>query len=237
MGAIDRFLLNIRKAETPFYSSLKNAARSILSFNLPMPRILYPFFRLLYSFHYFVKESVRRIVTVLYFSPLFHSRCAKVGKRLQLEQLPEITGAVKLYLGDDVVISGRMSIASGRVFDSPEFIVGDRVFIGHLSVFSVCKRIEIEDDVRIASGCYFTDNSNHPKDPDLRAAGAPPEPDSIRPIRICRKAWIGRGSMILPGVTIGEGAIIGTGSVVTKDVPAMSVCVGNPGRVLEHAVR
>ncbi|MCB9159898.1 MAG: CatB-related O-acetyltransferase [Caldilineaceae bacterium] len=52
------------------------------------------------------------------------------------------------------------------------------------------------------------------------------------PVRIEDDVWIGARAIILPGVTIGQGAIIGAGAVVTKDVPAYAVCAGNPARVL-----
>jgi acetyltransferase-like isoleucine patch superfamily enzyme len=62
------------------------------------------------------------------------------------------------------------------------------------------------------------------------------DPEDVRPVRIENKAWLGKGSMILPGVTIGEGAVIGAAAVVTKDVPPGHICVGNPGRLLSRTV-
>lgn len=53
-----------------------------------------------------------------------------------------------------------------------------------------------------------------------------------KPIKICNDAWIGMNVIILKGVTIGEGAVIGAGSVVTKDIPAWCVAVGNPAKVI-----
>ena len=52
------------------------------------------------------------------------------------------------------------------------------------------------------------------------------------PVHIGRNCWIGAGAIILPGVTVGDNSVIGAGSVVTKDVPANVVAVGNPCRVL-----
>ena len=53
-----------------------------------------------------------------------------------------------------------------------------------------------------------------------------------RPIIVGDNVWIGTRAIILPGVTIGDGAVIGAGAVVTKDVPARSVAAGNPARIL-----
>ena len=56
----------------------------------------------------------------------------------------------------------------------------------------------------------------------------------ISPVRINDRAWLGFNSIILKGVTIGEGAIIGAGSVVTKDVPAYTIVAGNPARIIQE---
>lgn len=233
MTAVERFLLKVKRADTPVYAFLKRAARAVLSFSLPAPRAVAPMLRLLYHFHFFLLGSFRRLVGALYVSPLFRSRCSSVGARLQISQMPEIYGPVVLYLGDDVHISGKLRVRGGRVYDQPELRLGHRVFLGHNVTFSVAQRIEVEDDVLIAGGCYITDNSGHPKDAERRAAGETSDLQAVRPIRICRKAWLGRGCIILPGVTIGEGAIVGAGSVVTKDVPAFGVCAGNPARLVQ----
>ena len=55
-----------------------------------------------------------------------------------------------------------------------------------------------------------------------------------RPVRIGRNVWIGFDSCVLPGVSIGEGAVVGARSVVTEDVPAYSVVAGNPARVVRR---
>lgn len=56
----------------------------------------------------------------------------------------------------------------------------------------------------------------------------------FKPVRIEDDVWIGARAMIMPGITIGHGAIIGAGAVVTKDVPPWAICVGNPGRVIRY---
>lgn len=55
-----------------------------------------------------------------------------------------------------------------------------------------------------------------------------------KPVHICENVWIGAGTVIVPGVTIGKNSIIGAGSVVTKDIPENVVAVGNPCRVLRE---
>lgn len=85
--------------------------------------------------------------------------------------------------------------------------------------------IIIEDDVMIAANAQLITN-NHDLDNRLII--------TCKPIRICKKAWIGAGATILPGVTIGENAVVGAAGVVTKDVPANAVAVGNPERIVRR---
>jgi acetyltransferase-like isoleucine patch superfamily enzyme len=61
-------------------------------------------------------------------------------------------------------------------------------------------------------------------------------PDISAPVTVGKHAWIGGKSIILPGVTIGEGAVIGAGSVVTKDIPPYTVAVGNPAKVIKNRI-
>lgn len=72
--------------------------------------------------------------------------------------------------------------------------------------------------------------AGHPVLPDLRKFGC----QFNMPIHIGRNCWLGAGVIVLPGVTIGDNTVIGAGSVVTKDIPANVVAVGNPCRVLRE---
>jgi maltose O-acetyltransferase len=69
--------------------------------------------------------------------------------------------------------------------------------------------------------------ADHPRDPAARRSGA----EFGRPIKIGRNVWIGGGAIILPGISIADDAIIGAGSVVTRDVPQGATALGNPARV------
>jgi len=76
------------------------------------------------------------------------------------------------------------------------------------------------------------DTDAHPKDVLERIADLPPRPEEIKPVRICRRAWIGQNAFILKGVTVGEGAVVGVNSVVVSDIPPYCVVMGNPARVV-----
>ena len=70
--------------------------------------------------------------------------------------------------------------------------------------------------------------AGHPIDPDLRRMGL----QYNMPVRIGKNCWLGAGVIVMPGITIGDNSVIGAGSVVTRDIPANVVAVGNPCRVL-----
>lgn len=233
---MNNLILKVKRAETPFYARLKTLAKAVLTLQTPVPGALDPIFKFIQNWRETKYEIGERLSVAFFRYPVLRSRCASVGKRLHMEQIPSISGAVKVYIGDDVRLSGSLNVAGGRIFDNPEFRIGNRTFIGSKCIFAVARLIEIGDDVLIASGCSVSDYSGHPLDPDARAAGVQVAPGDVRPIRIGNKAWLGRGAIILPGVTIGEGAVVGAAAVVTKDVPPGHICVGNPGRLLSRTV-
>ncbi|HVE16565.1 MAG TPA: acyltransferase [Chthoniobacterales bacterium] len=145
----------------------------------------------------------------------------------------------EIVFGDDCLIEGTV------VTETPNtrIRVGNNVYIGGATIVASAVGIEIEDDVLISYQGLISDSDNHSPRASVRKKDLADWKDGQKhdwasspsaPIRICRSAWIGARVIILKGVTIGEGAIIGAGSVVTKDVPAWSVAAGNPARVVRH---
>ena len=110
-----------------------------------------------------------------------------------------------------------------------QIVLGDRVFVNFGAVFLDPAPIQIGDDAQLGPGVQLL-TADHPRDAETRAAG----PELARPIRIGARAWLGGGVIVCPGVTIGDGSIIGAGSVVVRDVPAGVVAVGNPCRVVRR---
>jgi len=110
-------------------------------------------------------------------------------------------------------------------------------------------RIQIGEDTRLNRGCTLTSYAQIRIDDftiigefvSIRDAnhglkrGEPMryQPHTCKPILVGRDVWIGRGSCILPGVTIGEGAVIGANSVVTRDVPDFAIAAGVPAKVIK----
>jgi serine acetyltransferase len=233
---IDSYILKIKQAESPGYAGLKKLAKALLTFHPPIPRAMDPIYLFIQYLRILGLETEERISVACFRFPVLRAMCVSIGERLQMERIPNVRGSVRIFIGDDVRLSGQSTISGGRVFPDPEFRVGNRSFIGAGCVFSIAKSITIGDDVLIAGGCTISDYSAHPVDPEKRIAGLQVDPEDVRPVRIENRAWLGKGATVLPGVTIGDGAVVGAAAVVTKDVPPGRICVGNPGRLLLRTV-
>jgi len=196
-----------------------------------VPSFLKSPLRLAYEFHWLVVLFFRALITLLYRHPLFQARCASFGTNVSIDGLPCVNGHTEIHVGNDVWLGGKIFIVSGRMVDRPRLEIRNGAGIGWNTVIVVNREVIIEEDVDIAYDCRISDSDGHPKEADLRAAGEPPRLEDIKAVRICRNAWIGAGTYIMKGVTIGEGAIIGANSVVTSSVPAYCLAMGNPARV------
>lgn len=110
--------------------------------------------------------------------------------------------------GKNIFLGEGVFINSGCKFqDQGGIYLGDRCLIGHNVVLATL---------------------NHHMDPKRRGGMVP------KLIRLGNDVWIGSGSIVLPGVTIGDGAVVAAGSVVTKDVEAGAVVAGSPAKVIKH---
>lgn len=105
--------------------------------------------------------------------------------------------------------------------------LGSGVFLNFDCVVLDVARVTIGDGTEIGPGVHIY-TADHPRDPEVRRSGL----EYGRPVHIGRNVWIGGKAIILPGVTIGDDALVGAGAVVTRDVPAGATVVGNPARVV-----
>jgi len=105
--------------------------------------------------------------------------------------------------------------------------IGAGVFINFNCVILDVVHVTIGDGTQIGPAVQIY-TADHPRDPELRRAGY----EFGRPVTIGRNVWIGGGAIILPGITIDDDAIVGAGSVVTRDVPAGATVAGNPARLM-----
>ena len=116
--------------------------------------------------------------------------------------------------------------------------VGKDVFVGdNVKVdLNHADMITIEDHVHIASGtrllCHQRNLSDYCVGDDYAKLGY-----NIKPIHLSKGCLVGMESFVMPGVTIGEGAIIGAGSLVTKDIPAWTIATGRPAKVVKEILQ
>ncbi|HEY8564399.1 MAG TPA: sugar O-acetyltransferase [Beijerinckiaceae bacterium] len=103
--------------------------------------------------------------------------------------------------------------------------LGAGAFLNFNCVILDVVAVVIGEKTQIGPGVQIL-TADHPRDAGQRAAGL----EFGRPVTIGRNVWIGGGALVLPGVTIGDDAIVGAGSVVTRDVPPGATVVGNPAR-------
>jgi maltose O-acetyltransferase len=137
--------------------------------------------------------------------------------------LAELLGSV----GEGTVIRPPLHCDYGR-----HLHVGAGTFVNFGLVALDVAPIRIGDDVQIGPNVQLL-TATHPVDPALRRA----KWESAEPIEIGDNAWLGGGVIVCPGVTIGADTVVGAGAVVTRDLPAGVVAVGNPARVLRSLER
>lgn len=166
---------------------------------------------------------------------------------------PEINVNIRKQIGEKYFLKiGNDSVVNGNfVFENEQGVIkiGDRTFIGggtFVSIDNIC----IGNDVLISWGCTFMDNNAHSlnwnyrkndvedwkKGLDENKIGHYKDWKHVKsaPIVVKDKAWIGFEVSVLKGVTIGEGAVVGSRSVITKDVPDWTVVAGNPAKVIRE---
>ena len=144
----------------------------------------------------------------------------KLGKNVRL------FGFVNLYgceIGDDVKIGTFVEIQKGAK-------IGRRCKIS--SHTFICEGVTLEDEVFVGHGVTFI-NDRYPRATNAQGSLQTEADWKCVPTLVKRGAAIGSGSTLLCGITIGERAMVGAGSVVTKDVPADAIVAGNPARVMK----
>lgn len=183
----------------------------------------------------------------------FYSRLRLRERDARNKRLLNACGAGSLIYGSITSRSpgGRISIGTSclvqgslvTTVDTSQIVLGDHVFVGSGTIVDCLTSVEMEDDVLVSFDCLLIDNNSHgygvgQRRADLLAAitGTARSWDQIEaaPIRLCKGAWIGAKAVILKGVTVGEGAIVGAGSVVTKDVAPYTIVAGNPAKPIRR---
>jgi acetyltransferase-like isoleucine patch superfamily enzyme len=143
-----------------------------------------------------------------------------------------------IEIGDDTMVGPHVALSAGMVpgqecVVSPVVRIGDRCLIGRGSGIVGHFSIDIGDDVWTGHHVYITDQ-NHGYENVAQPISQQSQPE--RAVSIGAGSWLGHGSVILPGATIGKHVVIGANAVVTGVIPDFSVAVGSPARVIKRFI-
>ena len=182
--------------------------------------------------HYIYHVIIKREALPFYEAHKFKS----FGQNVQISKpLVALDGTKYMSIGNDCKINkyARMQCYTQENQQYGMIELGERCYIGYR--FTVLSGpdgvIKIGNDVLIASDVIIT-NENHGMDPESELQYMD-QPLSVSSVEIGDGCWIGEKVCIMPGVIIGKKSIIGAGSIVTHDVPAYSIAVGNPAKIIK----
>ena len=135
----------------------------------------------------------------------------------------EYNSLLKELLGE--MGEGSRVMPSTTVVRGQNVKIGKNVVVMTNSLFMSAGGITIEDDVLVAANAQLISNNHDPEEHQIL---------TCKPVVLKRNCWIGAGATILPGVTVGENAIVGAGAVVTKDVEPNTVVGGIPAKLIKR---
>jgi acetyltransferase-like isoleucine patch superfamily enzyme len=146
---------------------------------------------------------------------------------VRLRGRAHLSGYGEVVLGEGVSLNGTVVPVELVTYESGRIEIGNHTFINYGSSIAARASVKIGSHCLLGHYTFVMDNDQH----DVVRHWELPQSD---PVIIEDHVWIGSKVVILPGVRIGSHAVIGAGSIVTKDVPPRCVVAGNPARVLRH---
>jgi acetyltransferase-like isoleucine patch superfamily enzyme len=222
-----------KRRETPLARSVYCLVKGVRSDSVPLVRWVHS---PLYLIDRAVRSALSNTLRMMWTTPLFQSRLTQPAHGLFLYGgIPLVLGPVRISIGEHCRISGQTTI-SGRSGGATEPVLsmGRNCDIGWQSTIAVGSKVTLGDNVRIAGRAFLAGYPGHPIDEQARAAGSPDTEDQVGAIILEDDVWLATGVTVLAGVRIGRGAIVGAGSVVTKDIPAFTLAAGSPARVIKQ---
>ena len=175
------------------------------------------------------------LLQMLVREPGLRYRCRSVGRRLRLPgRAPGIMGDGIIDIGDQVELGPGCTFLIGLGLSTRAHLrLGSHLRLGPNNFLCAATRIEFGEHCRTGPSVFIYDTDLHPLDPKARREDI----GSIAwaataPVVIEDDVWIGASSIVLKGVRIGAGAVIGAGSVVTRDIPPYAIAAGNPAVVV-----
>ena len=166
-----------------------------------------------------------------------HLKWKKIGKSCVGKSF-SIISPEKISIGNNFYAEDRLKIQAWTTYQNQSFDpvieIGENVSMMENCHISCCNKITIGDGCLLGANVFITDNFHGDNSGEQLVIPPLNRPLEVRgEVRIGKNVWIGRNACIMPGVSIGDYAVIGANAVVTKDVPSASVAVGVPAKVIE----
>lgn len=179
------------------------------------------------------------IVCDLFYTYKAVKKFGSVGKNPFIMRKIRVLGGQYITVGDNFHCYGGQRFETythhnGKQF-TPQIKIGNNVSINPDCHIGAINRVELHNGVLLASRVFITDHFHG--DTSAESLRIPPQErilTSKGPVIIKKNAWLGEGVAVMPGVTIGENAVVGANSVVTKDIPDNAVAAGVPARVIKQ---
>lgn len=199
-----------------------------------MKDLIYRILAKLYPMNLIEKLAYYKYVILSY---RISSRLGSCGKGTRFSKVEYLTGHQHIHVGKNTIFLPHLFLTAwGEYDDSIKISIGDYCSIGAYCHISAYNKVSIGNHVLIGKWVSIVDNDHG--NTNKESLMIPPIERKLvskGPIVIGNHVWIGDKVTILSGVTIGEGAVIAANAVVTKDVPAYSVVVGNPAKIVKTA--
>ena len=153
-------------------------------------------------------------------------RCAQLCFKINhtMPYIPEYDALIKELFLNNIGENSRM-MPPMTVVRGNNVRIGKNVVVMNNSLFMAAGGITIEDDVLVAANVQLISNNHDLYDHQVL---------TCKPVLLKRNCWIGAGATILPGITVGENAVVAAGAVVTKDVEDNTVVGGNPAKIIKR---
>lgn len=164
------------------------------------------------------------------------ANCRHMGHGVLIKPFLQMThGLQNINIGNNCYIGQRVQLTTWECdsLPKPSITMGNNCAIGDNSHITAINEIRLGNNVLTGKRVLITDNAHGASDPAMLDIAPNNRPlYSKGPVVIGDNVWIGEKASIMPGVTIGQGAIIGANAVVTKDVPQYALVAGNPAKVI-----
>jgi acetyltransferase-like isoleucine patch superfamily enzyme len=153
--------------------------------------------------------------------------CSRVGNRVTVRGKLKVDGNGIIVIGDRVKIWSHINVTQLSIGDQASLIIGDDTFINTGVIISARNKIQIGKNCQIANQVIIMDSDFH----GIENRSIPEAP---QPVIIEDNVWLATRCTILKGVTIGRGAVVAAGAVVTRDVPPYTLVGGVPAKIIRY---